>query len=95
VRYCGDACRREAKASVHARLEAIIRQLLAERGVNGSICPSEAARRVDGVDWRRWMEPVRRAARRMAHRGELVITRQGRPVDPASFRGPVRLALRR
>ena len=38
------------------------------------------------------MEDVRRAARRPAARGEVVITQKGRPADPADFRGPIRIA---
>jgi hypothetical protein len=37
------------------------------------------------------MEPARAAARRLAAAGRLEITQQGRVVDPASIRGPVRL----
>lgn len=28
----------------------------------------------------------------MAHRGEVVITQGGKPVDPATMRGPIRIA---
>jgi hypothetical protein len=49
--------------------------------------------REDG--WRELMEPVRRAGRRLAMRGELEFTQGGRVVDPATARGPVRLRLPR
>ena len=39
------------------------------------------------------MQPVRKAAVRLAHRGRLVILRKGRSVDPDSFKGVYRLAL--
>ena len=39
------------------------------------------------------MEPVRQAARRLAARGVLDITQKGLVVDPAAFRGPIRLRL--
>lgn len=61
------------------------------RGPRSSLCPSEAARMVDTADWRRLMEPARRAARRLAARGQVEILQRGRPVDPAEFRGPVRI----
>ncbi len=91
VRYCSDACRR-AKVSVRDRaLEAAIDELLEARGPGKSICPSEAARRVDSEDWRPMMEPARRAARRMVARGELEICQRGRVVDPTKAKGPIRL----
>jgi hypothetical protein len=45
--------------------------------------------------WRRLMEPARRAARRLAHRGSIQILQDGRPVDASSFKGRVRLKRRR
>ena len=43
------------------------------RGPRSSLCPSEAARMVDTADWRRLMEPARRAARRLAARGPVTL----------------------
>jgi hypothetical protein len=37
------------------------------------------------------MQPVRRVAVRLAHEGRVTITRKGKPVDPADFRGIYRL----
>lgn len=96
VRYCSDACRRRRVSRVDRRLERTILELLGRRAEGASICPSEAARRVameestDGA-WRELMEPARRAARRLAQRGEVVITQRQHAVDPGSFRGPVRI----
>ena len=73
-------------------LEREILALLAERPV--SICPSEAARRVGGDDWRRLMEPARQAARRLVARGEVDILQRGRVVDPSTAKGPIRLRAR-
>jgi hypothetical protein len=39
------------------------------------------------------MQPVRRAAVRLAQQGRLVITRKGRPVDPADFKGVYRIGV--
>ena len=75
-------------------LEAALTDLLAQRGEGRTICPSEAARRVDPQDWRALMEPARRAARRLVDAGELEMTQQGRVVDPATATGPVRLRRR-
>ncbi len=93
VRYCSDACkRRRGRASDRALEDAILR-LLGERGPGKSICPSEAARAVGADGWRELMEPARCAARRLAHRDRLRITQGGREVDPAEFRGAIRLRL--
>ena len=91
VRYCSDACRRRKVSAVDARLESVTLDLLARRAPGASICPSEAARVVGGDDWRDLMEPARRAARRLQARGLAVITQQGRPVDPSTARGPIRV----
>jgi hypothetical protein len=91
IRYCSDACRRARKAPDHASLEEAIRSLLAARRPGATICPSEAARSVSPDAWRELMEPARQAARRLALAGEIVITQGGRPVDPGSFKGPIRL----
>ena len=37
------------------------------------------------------MEPARRAARRLVARGEAEITQGGRPVDPSTAKGPIRV----
>ena len=66
-------------------------ELLDARGAGKTICPSEAARRVDPQDWRPLMEPARRAARRLVEAGEVQMTQQGQVVDPATATGPVRL----
>ncbi len=72
-------------------LETAITDLLDARGAGKTICPSEAARRVDPEDWRPLMEPARRAAGRLVEAGEVEMTQQGQVVDPATVRGPVRL----
>jgi hypothetical protein len=40
------------------------------------------------------MEPARAAARRLVAAGRIVITQQGRIVDGATAKGPIRLKLR-
>lgn len=72
-------------------VEAAILALLAERRPGASICPSEVARRLDPDDWRPRLAEVRAAAAALAAAGRLVVTQRGRPVDPASARGPIRL----
>lgn len=92
VRYCSDTCRRHKVSATDRELEDALRQLLAARP--GTVCPSEAARRVAGDDedaWRPLMEPARRAARRMVAAGEVEITQGGRVVDPSTAKGPIRV----
>ncbi len=90
VRYCSRRCRQGSRKQERA-LDAALLSLLDERGDGATICPSEVARRVAPDAWRALMEPVRQAARRIAHAGTIVITQKGRVVDPADFRGPIRL----
>lgn len=93
IRYCSDACRRASKSSLPDAIDAKILSMLRERADGATICPSEVARALEPNDWRPLMEPTRRAARRLAHRGDLLITQGGRPVDPQAIRGPIRLRL--
>jgi hypothetical protein len=95
VRYCSKSCRQRGVSKTDRRLEAAILELLDERAGGATICPSEAARLVAHTGWRELMEPTRRAARRLAAAGTLVILQQGRLVDPSGARGPIRLRLRR
>ncbi len=97
VKYCSDGCRRrgrsgEAKGQDTA-LEAAILELLHARAAGKTICPSEAARRVDGQNWEPLMEPARAAARRLAAAGRLVVMQGGHPVAPSHAKGPIRLKL--
>ncbi len=82
-------------------IAATILRLVAERGADKTICPSEVARALDGPGspqdgWRRFMQPVRRAAVRLAEAGEVAILRKGKPVaDPGAFKGIYRLGVPR
>jgi hypothetical protein len=94
VRWCGEACRRRGVRDVDRDLETAIDDLLDQRAAGKTICPSEAARRVDPEGWRDLMEPARRAARRLVEAGTVEITQQGRVVDPSTAKGPIRLRRR-
>ncbi len=75
-------------------IELMMLKLIAERGPGRTVSPVEVARALAGDDparWGRLMQPVRRTAVRLAQEGRLVITRKGRPVDPADFKGVYRL----
>ena len=79
--------------------------LLAARGPGKSICPTEAARAMQAAfgkasapadAWRRYLAPVRQQALHLARRGEILILRKGKPVDPHTpVKGVIRLALPR
>lgn len=76
------------------RLERAILELLERRGPSKTICPSDVARAVyegDDDGWRELMEPARLAARRLVTAGEVEITQGGRPVEPDTARGPIRI----
>ena len=74
------------------RIRSAIAALLAHRGPQRSICPSDAARVVGGTSWRPAMEPVREAARDLARRGEVRLTSGQRELDPdGEIRGPIRI----
>ena len=91
VRYCSTGCRKRRVSDVDKTLEAAIVELLDARARDASICPSEAARAVGGEDWRELMEPARRAARRLVAEGRVVITQQGKVVDPSTAKGAIRI----
>ena len=67
--------------------------LLAERGSDKSICPSEVARALDPEGWRRLLPQVRATAVGLVRVGRLEITRHGKAVDPDAFKGVIRLRL--
>lgn len=74
--------------------EAILR-LTAARGLEASICPTEAARLYGGEErWRSVLSEIRKAAVRLAVAGRIEILRKGKPVDPMSFKGVYRLRAR-
>ena len=60
------------------RLEQAIGELLDLRRAGTTICPSEAARRVDPEEWRELMPAARAAAGRLAAAGQVEVTQGGR-----------------
>jgi hypothetical protein len=98
MKYCSDACRGYRPGEADAALEAAILELLAERDVGETICPSEAAKLVGGTEtrqeWEGLMVPARAAARRLAKTGRIVVTQDGKVVDASTAKGAIRLRLR-
>lgn len=77
-------------ADIRSRMEAMV----AERGPDKTVCPSEVARAIAGQDekaWRLLMAPIRAEAVKLADEGRLTIRRKGRVVDPSDFKGIYRL----
>jgi hypothetical protein len=104
VKYCSAACRRAGVSTVDRELESAMLRALRERGGGKTICPSEVAREVGGAGddgdgrgaggWRELMEPTRMAARRLTAAGDAEIVQGGKPVDPSSAKGPIRVRLK-
>jgi hypothetical protein len=81
-----------AASNIHKRAEDAILDLIAERGPEKTICPSEAARALAGEgDFRPYMDPVRHAAAQLAKAGRIEVTQKGEPVTVGEARGPIRL----
>ena len=95
AKYCSQVCSGYAKGEGDKELEAAILELLAERGVGKTICPSEAAKRVGGTasrrDWEGLMQPTREVARRLVKAGKIVVMQNGRVVDAEKAKGAIRL----
>ena len=86
------------RETLQTTLQAAILDLLAQRTVGKTICPSEVARSVAGSDERnRWeplMESIRQAAHALAQAGKITVTQRGHAVNITTAKGPVRLRLR-
>jgi hypothetical protein len=91
VRYCSDRCRRHKPGDTDQKLERTILRLLAARDPKATICPSDAARVVSPDNWRELMERTRAAARRLVTADKVEILQRGRPVDPSTAKGPIRI----
>ncbi|MGF3023676.1 DUF3253 domain-containing protein [Methylobacterium aquaticum] len=80
-------------------IELTLMRLVADRGADKTVCPSEVARALGGPHpdgWGPLMQPVRRQAVRLMKAGRIAILRKGKVVeDPDDFRGIYRLSLPR
>ncbi len=65
--------------------------LLAERSDASTICPSEAARKLDPVEWRTHMPRVHAAARDLVASEKVVLTQGGAIVPPDAVVGAYRI----
>ena len=64
----------------------VLLELADARGAGKTFCPSEAARAL-ADDWRPLLGDVRRVAATLP----LIATQRGKPVDPLTAKGPIRL----
>lgn len=67
--------------------------LLAERGTDKTICPSEVLMPHEKKN-PELMEEVREAARLLVKQEKIIITQKGKEIDPDHIRGPIRLKLK-
>jgi hypothetical protein len=80
------------------QIETILLRLVSERGIDKTICPSEAAIAIAGKEGEAWgalMPKVRKIAVRLANEGRIIVTRKGKAVDPNDFKGVYRLGMSR
>jgi hypothetical protein len=71
-------------------LRAEILHIAEQRGSARTLCPSEAARSINGDAWRDLMPAARRIAFELAGEGRVDVTQQGLRVEPG-VRGPIRI----
>lgn len=67
--------------------------LLADRGPEKSICPSEVLSFKEKTN-PALMEEVREAARMLVKLEKIVMTQKGKAIDPDQIKGPIRLKLK-
>lgn len=91
VKYCSAACRRARVSDLDRALEGALLGMLEALAAASTVCPSEVARTHAPEAWEPLMEPVRRAARRLAADGIVEIRQAGRVVDPSTAKGAIRI----
>lgn len=87
IKYCSEKCRRNKNGE---NFESQILELLKSRGSGKTICPSEVLQGTEKTN-KELMEKVRMSARLLVAKGEIVITQNGKVVDPSTAKGPIRL----
>jgi Protein of unknown function (DUF3253) len=77
-------------------IQVAIHRLLAERGPDGTLSPTELAQALSpAAEWNRLLPMVREVAVDLALAGRIVIYRKGKPADPTDFKGVWRMGLPR
>jgi hypothetical protein len=98
VKYCSQDCRGRKILDVDKELESLLMRITAELGCRASVCPAVVARSYcpDEDNWRKFLEPVCRAANRLVAQGLLEIVQDGKAVLPtATVRGAIRMRQKR
>lgn len=96
IKSCSAACRKRGLRAEDHRIEQALLALLDERGVSKSVCPSEVVRQLyREEDWRKEMEAVRQAGRRLVNQGKAEFLQKGARVDPSTAKGPIRIRRKR
>ena len=90
VVYCSQKCKSE---KVPEKYKLKIIEALESQTPKSSICPSQILSDANKKN-KLLMERVRSAARILVHEGKIEITQKGKTVDPANFKGPIRLKLK-
>ena len=92
IKFCSKSCRRDKRDKERWKEKILV--LLKERGAQKTICPSEVLAIKDKSN-KELMEEVRRAARLLYHEDKIIITQKNKEVDPDTFKGPIRLKLKK
>ena len=64
-----------------------------QRGPEKTICPSDVARVLFPINWRKQMENVRQEAITLHKAGQVTITQKGKPIDVDHIKGPIRIRI--
>lgn len=103
VKFCSDRCRASKPGDTEQSLEESILLYLRNRGAGKTSCLSDIARAIGGegrdgwegrYSWEELMDPLRKAARRLAARGEINIIQGGVVVDGSTAKGPIQVCLK-
>ena len=74
-------------------IEAAIFEKLSGLAPGKSIEPADVAKALQPEQWQRMLPRVKTVAIGLMRHGRLTITKKGKPVDPASVKGVIRLRL--
>lgn len=76
------------------KISETILSLAAKRGKEKTICPSEVARELSPIDWRKYMKEIRKTAFELRDAGKVLIMQKGRAVAGNEIVGPIRIRIK-
>ena len=91
IQTCSKACRKLGIRSLDRQLEQLHLAYLDAAPAGGVVCPSRAPKSLRPDAWAPLMNRAHAAARRLAHRGELVLVHHNTILDPSHARTPYAL----